>query len=437
MTSDDKRLRVNTTWLIKLRWVAVIGQLLTMVVASSAFQIELTWWPLAIVLAVTIASNIVLIAWFRFLVRRDISLYSAAWNRVLGLVVATDLLSLTAMLYGHGGPTNPFTLFYFVNLSLCGLLLERRWAWGMTVLSIACFAWLIYDYRSLDDVRPLVTMAPIRETGRWSLAELGLLSAFATSAAVIVYFMTRLAGELRQQEVDLRLAEQRQSRSEKWEALATLAAGAAHELASPLSTIAIVAKDVEKGILDLPDRSGHAELLDDVRLVRSQLDRCRRILDRMAGHAGQTVGETMQAVTLAQLWGAVADGLAVDRIDYHIAAEAQDRKIRVPLDALSQSLRGLIQNALDVQPAERPVVVTTAIDSHQCVWTIRDEGTGMDAEVLNRISEPFFTTKPPGKGMGLGVFLARNVIQRLGGTLTYQSAPGQGTIARAAWPNSG
>jgi len=205
-----------------------------------------------------------------------------------------------------------------------------------------------------------------------------------------------------------------------------------------------VAKDVEQAIEEqsasLPE---FADVVEDVQLIRNQLTRCRVILDRMAGHAGETIGESFQQCSIRQLSDVTIDGLTEPgRVQVSLSADCDHLSVFVPLDGLSQALRCLIQNAIDADPSDRPVTVDITREPQPSgfvwKWEIRDQGIGMSSEQLDRVSEPFFTTKPPGKGMGLGVFLAQNVLTRLDGTLKFESNQGQGTRVTILLPdNSG
>ncbi len=436
MPGSNHRFSVNLDWLIKLRWVAVAGQLITITGAVVGVGIPITLWPLAVVIGLTVISNFLLMFWFA---RVTTSHYNeATWNLILGLVMTMDMLSLTTLLFTTGGPTNPFCLFFFVNLSLSAVVLHRNWAWGLNLLAIVCYLWLMFQHVSVPQLNLGIALMPIRESGVVSLPQIGLLLAFATCSSVIVYFMTRLTGELRQQEIDLRLAQQQQARSEKLEALGTLAAGAAHELSTPLTTIALVAKDVEQ-VLKQQTMDGHisADVIEDVGLIRGLLDRCKRILDRMASHAGETVGEMMQRISVGQLWEEVIEELeSADDVAVQFTGNCQNRTLSVPVDALSQALRGLVQNALDASATNHSVEVTISDHGSVTEWEIRDIGSGMSDDVLKRVSEPFFTTKQPGKGMGLGVFLAKNVVDRLGGSVRIESTPGKGTKVNVVLPRT-
>ena len=425
------RYRINTRWLIKLRWVAIIGQLLTIVVTVWLFQIQIpTIWPLIAAIAVTVASNLILAFWFSR--SSGTGQTDAPWDLILGIVLMMDLFSLTTLLFATGGPNNPFSLFFFVNVSLSALVLNRNWAWALNVMSILCFAFLLFDHYPIE--RLDLGLDSIRG-GNASLQHMGLLVAFAACSSVIVYFMNRLTDEVRQQQTAVRRAEESKARFEKIEALGTLAAGAAHELATPLSTIAIVARDVEKAFEEHPpDFPGAEDVADDVHLIRSQLDRCRGILDRMSSHAGESIGEQMQSVTVSELIENSLEGLlGRERVRIELPDKAANWNASVPLVALSQAIRGLIKNGIDADPSGKTVVVSATKSGDEYRIEIEDQGQGMPKEILDRVSEPFFTTKAPGKGMGLGVFLAINVLRSVDGDVHYRSRPGTGTIATVSF----
>lgn len=429
MFQQRHRLLVNATWIIKLRWLAVIGQLLTIAAVVYGLRIELRMtWPLLVLILSTAVSNLLLMVWLRHW-RQLVSYEARHWHLVLGLVMIMDLLSLTSLLFATGGTNNPFWVFFYVNVSLAALVLSRSWAWAINLLSVACFGFLLFEHIELRELTPAGWPLSIRQAGSPSLHQLGLLIGYTLSSGVLVYFLTRLTGEVEQQEEILRQAQQNQARSEKLEALGTLAAGTAHELATPLSTIAVVAGDVAKFFEEHPPEHPEAQdVVEDIQLIRSQLDRCRSILNRMAGQAGQAIGESIRPINMADFWELVlADLPDRNQVQLQMADDVAFEQAAVPVVVLSQAVRGLVQNALDADPQRRGVRVTVERFAQHLTWEIADLGEGMPPEVLKRVSEPFFTTKPTGKGMGLGVFLAKNVIERLEGSIDFQSVAGQGT----------
>ena len=436
MPGTTQRILLNASWLIKLRWVAAFGQMLTIALVKLLFNVEVVLWPVLVVIGLTLISNAFIAYWFRSIsAAPNRAPSSSSLNIVLGVVMTMDLLSLTTLLFVSGGPNNPFVLFYFVNLSLCAVVLERPWAWGLTFLSVICFFWLQYTHIEIEVLLNPKTL-PIATTGQLTLFQCGLAIAFVTCSSVIVYFMTRLNSELRKQEADVRRVQNRQAQSEKLEALGTLAAGAAHELATPMSTIAVVAADVEKMIMQLPKSDEHTQdLIDDMRLIGGELKRCRKILDRMAFDAGQAIGERIQKVPLKQLLGEVFNGLTVEIEDRcEMSEQTAQTMVQLPLDGCAQAIRGIVQNALDVDPRRTQIAVDVDLDNQFHVWTITDKGPGMSNATLKRVAEPFFTTKAPGKGTGLGVYLARNFVDRLGGSIHFESRRGVGTKVTIAVP---
>jgi two-component system sensor histidine kinase RegB len=436
MRQFTNRFLLNASWLIKLRWVAVVGQLLTVTGVGLILKLHIPMLAaIAIVISLTAISNLVLTVWFAER-QQDVDPEAIPWDLILGLVLIMDMLSLATLLFSTGGPNNPFSLFFFVNVSLCALILNRNWAWAINGLTIFCFALLLYVHHPME---PLDLGLPmIRNAPEITLEHIGIFVAFATCSSVIVYFMTRLTVELQEQQLRLRRAQAHQARSEKLEALGTLSAGAAHELATPLSTIAVVARDVEQAFEEHPPEfPGAEEVIEDVHLIRSQLERCRKILDRMASHAGDAIGESIQSVSLEKLANASLDGLiGRGRVHLHLPPVVAEQTVQAPLEGLSQAIRALVQNALDADPSDRPVDIRIRQFESYCTWRIEDRGSGMTPQELNRISEPFFTTKPPGKGMGLGVYLAQNIVRRLGGSIEFESEKGAGTCVEVKIPLS-
>lgn len=439
--NDDRasRLAINANWFAKLRWVAVVGQLVTISFVSWPLGIETPIQPLLLLIGVTTVSNLFYGWWASR--HRKLQTASSTWQLVLASLMILDLIVLTAMLALTGGITNPFVIFYFVNLALSGVVLNARWAWVLSALAVAAFGLLTYGHapiEELQDPNRLKSLRSLYAVGEHPpLSVLGAWIAFATAAIVIVNFITRLTSELRTSNRLRRRAEQHRARAEKLEALGTLAAGAAHELATPLSTIAVAAGEVQR---DLEQSGQSPEAVADMRLIRSELVRCRTILDRMSTESGQPIAGLPQAMTAEDLVDEILDELpAQDRIDEVWEEESKGLPLFAPRVALAQAIRGVVQNGIDATDEVDPNAhLTLAIDrlAKTLRLTVTDQGPGMPAEILERASEPFFTTKSPGRGMGLGLFLATSVIERLGGSLRLESPASGGTIATIVLPLS-
>ncbi|WP_425396391.1 ATP-binding protein [Aeoliella sp.] len=425
------RLAVNAPWLVKLRWVAVVGQLATILFVQFGLEVPLPLAPLVTALAITAVTNLALDWWVRRAVRQQVVTPRKALG-VISTVMLLDLVVLTVMLYVTGGPTNPFVVFYVVNLALAGVLLEPPLAWLLVVAASAGMGLLFWQRWPLEVLNDPARLTSMASQERLPLAAVGELVALVTGAGVIVAFITRVTSELRASQLAQRRAEDQRARSEKLEALGTLAAGAAHELATPLSTIAVVATEVERELAahELPEH-----IAADLALVRRELARCRTILDRMSLDAGQSIAEALERISAGDLVELVIEDLsAANRIEVESQGDATEQVLQVPPVATAQALRGLVQNGLDASTG----AVTIALKSQPggVRLEIADRGAGMPPEVLARAGDPFFTTKQPGQGMGLGLFLARSVVERLGGTLEIQSTAGEGTIAVVELPST-
>jgi two-component system sensor histidine kinase RegB len=254
---------------------------------------------------------------------------------------------------------------------------------------------------------------------------------FALAAVFVVFFVQRVSRALAAREGELHAARLQAQRREKLASLATLAAGAAHELSTPLSTIAVVAKELQRA---LPDESS-AEVKTDLQLVRDQVARCREILDRMAAHAGENVGEAFAPITARALVETALEGFRwPERIQVEFDRGAAGAALIGPQRALSEALRGLLKNAVQASGPESAVSLRVSASGDQVRLTVADRGRGMTPDVLSRVGEPFFTTKVPGEGMGLGLFLTRALAEQLGGEFHITSTPGAGTEARIELP---
>lgn len=412
--------RLNLEWLLRLRWGALTGQALLILLAGYGLELALPVPELLTLLALEASSHLVVRAWL------------AQARRVTEVIIAGlmlwDTLLLTALLYLSGGTHNPFTTLYLVNVALGTVLLPARWSWGMLAATLVAFGSLFF----LQDVELVPGLVRPDHAALMQLHLHGMWVAFAVAAGFIVYFVQRVTRALRAREEELAQARAQHERREKVASLATLAAGAAHELSTPLSTIAVVAREVERTLAatGIPE-----SVREDMRLIRGQVDRCRDVLGQMSMEAGQHAGESFRALALDHLVEAALAGLPQpERVQVDLPAELRDWRVHAPPQALARVLRGLLKNALQASGEASPVVLRLRPEPGATRIEVSDQGPGMTPEVLARAGEPFFTTKQPGEGMGLGLFLAKTLAEQLGGSLELRSHAGQGTLARLLLP---
>lgn len=406
---------IHADWFSRLRTGLFTGQVLVIALSQGFLPIQLPLGALLAVVGLLLLSNLALTIW-----RRD----HAPTPGLLFSVMVVDVAALTAMLYLTGGPTNPFSSLYLVYVAWAAVVLPARVAWALATLAFGGFGLLFFEHRPLE-----MTQAMDHHHGHmWHLQ--GMWWSLGLAAVLIVYFVQRLTRALAARDAELARLETSRRKADRLAGLATLAAGAAHELATPLSTIAVVAKELERS---LEREGGHEAAADDARLVRTQVDRCRHILEQMSADAGEAAGEAPTPLTADGLAAAVLEKIAdPERARVEVSATAGLDLGRWPRRALARGVRGLVRNGLHA--GEGPVRLEVGIEGREVVVRVTDRGAGMDEAALARIGEPFHTTKPPGQGMGLGVFLMRTLAERLGGSLGYTSKPGEGTCATLRLP---
>jgi two-component system, sensor histidine kinase RegB len=407
--------RIKLDWLVKLHWIAIIGESAAIVGVQVAGLMELPDAPLAVLVGVAIAGNVALRAWLR----TD----PTVSDGFLAGVMLFDTAILTGLLHLSGGHFNPFSTLYIVNVALAAVLLPPRWSWTQAVFSVVAFGALF----------PLQQWAPFgvqEHEAMMGVHLYGMLVAVAIAAFVIVLIVQRVTRALARRDEELtrerRLAEQRA----KLASLVTLAAGAAHELATPLSAIAIAAKELDRDM----QRGGASEAARaDVGLIRSQVSRCKEILQQMSARAGENAGEPIVEVGVAGWVAAALGGLpGASRVETEVGCK--DATVRGPAHGLERALRVLLQNGLQASGERGKVHLRAEASGTTVSVEVQDDGPGMTPDVLARAGEPFFTTKETGQGSGLGLYIARTLAEQLGGTLELESAPGRGTTARIALP---
>ncbi|ABC81379.1 periplasmic sensor signal transduction histidine kinase [Anaeromyxobacter dehalogenans 2CP-C] len=417
-----ERGRLNLSWLVQLHWWAILGQATIVVGAQSWTHFGLPMGTLVAVMVLEVIGNIVLGAWAR---RAEVT------DRDIALVMLIDAVVLTVLLDLTGGASNPFSTLYLVNVALAAVLLPSAWSWLLMAASLTGFASLFVHEHFAGVSHHIRTHMDHAQTMAAHLR--GMWVAFALAAVFVVFFVQRVTRALAAREGELQAARSQALRREKLASLATLAAGAAHELSTPLSTIAVVAKELQRAI----PADASSELHDDLQLVRDQVARCREILDRMAAHAGENVGEPFAQMRARDWVDAALDGFRwPQRVEVRIDPSAQAAALVGPQRGLAEALRGLLKNAVQASPPDAQVTLLVTAPPGRIQVTVRDRGRGMTPDVLSRVGEPFFTTKVPGEGMGLGLFLTRALAEQLGGEFNITSTPGDGTEARIELPVS-
>jgi two-component system sensor histidine kinase RegB len=257
----------------------------------------------------------------------------------------------------------------------------------------------------------------------------GMVASLAVSGAGVVYFIQRL----RRDEMHLRnLLEHARSVKRESDAhrnLAALAAGLAHELATPLGTIAVVAKDIEHAAASC-GRLPMSSSASDARLILAEVGRCREVIERVASQSRSSGAEVPETIPLRDLPNLLVPFLAQQSLE-RVRWALPNSTAFLPKARFLQALAVLLKNAVEAGGEEQPVVhVTAQIAEKRLRIEVQDRGRGMPPEVLERLGEPFFSTKAEhGAGTGLGLFLCRVFCASVNGSLSFVSSPGKGTTA--------
>ena len=412
--------RIGLGWVVRFRWVGLLLAGIAFAGLGLGEQLVVGWVPVSLLLGVIAISNIALA---RVASRHE--------REATGAVLALDSLILTGLLALSGGPSNPFSVLYLVYVTLSAVHLGRGWTWSMVALTCACFASLFVWPSSESATHAMAHHHGAAATG-FDLHLYGMLLAFIVAAVLIAYLVTLVAQTLRERESALRLAQDRAARSERVAALTSLAAGAAHELGSPLGTIAVAASELSRRAERVSDDE---TIQDDANLIESEVRRCRSILDRMVQRAGALTGESSSSVDPQQLVEDLRADLTPEferRLQVQIDPEL--KVLSLPPRAMRQALLNLVQNAFDASPSGQPVSLHVRRQLQRVRFVVKDEGKGMEPDLVERAGEPFLTTKGAGHGLGLGLFLAKTLAERLDGELELASTPGNGTTATLDLP---
>ena len=395
-----------------MRWGALAIQAAAVLVATEGLGVELPFVPVWSLIAAGALSNLWLAS------RKDRAGH-------LGAFLVLDVALLTGLLYLSGGPTNPFSIIYVVYIAMSAVMLAPKWTWTIAGLSIVSFGALFVFHV------PSEHLGHSGRGGGFQTHLYGMFIALALAVALITYFVSQLSLELRRRERALAEAEERTHRWGKLASIATLAAGAAHELGTPLGTIAVAANEMERQARKIPGGEGLAQ---DAKLIREELARCRVVLDRMAAAGGEHMGETLSSLSIEDLFVEVRTHLSPDQAQRWLTT-TDVATIEAPREALVQMVENIVRNGFDSCEAGRVSLDARAGDRAVALCFV-DEGQGMDEHTVKRATEPFFTTKNTSDRMGLGLFLARTLVDSLGGQLTIESTTGRGTTIRVVLPQS-
>ena len=423
-------LRLRT--LVRLRWLAVIGQTAAVLGVHVLLGFPL---PLGLCLAA-----IDLSAWLNIFL-------SIRWRKSVrlqpshaGMLLGYDIFQLAVLLYLTGGLENPFAFLFLVPVTISATSLSLQWTLSLGTMAFFFATFLSFSHYPLPwpaSGEPL-TLPDAYIGGMWTAIICGVVFS--------AIYARRIAEEARQMSVALSATEMVLAREQRLSALNGLAAAAAHELGTPLATIALVAKELKR---ELPEKDPHTE---DIDLLISQTARCREILARLANHDAEADDVYQRTKLLVMIEDLV---MPLRGADVEISVTSSGEGIgkteavepvlkRNP--AITYGLGNLLENAVDF--AASKVDIEARWTATAVSITVRDDGPGFHQDVFDRLGDPFVTTRPGygeetgeagrHEGMGLGFFIAKTLLERSGATvsLANRPVPGHGAVVHIRWPRA-
>ncbi len=395
-----------------LRLVAIAGQALTVAVVALGLDLPIPVVPLA--LGIGALGLFALFAFWRLEQPRPFTLAEAFAH------VAVDILVLAYLMYWTGGGDNPFVSLLVIPMALAAAALSLRYVAAVALLASTCFVALMVWHEPL----------PTLHAARFAAMDLNVAAVsvnFVVTAAVLAFFIARLARALRSREAEVQRERERTLRDEGILAIATQAAGTAHELNTPLSTIRTLLGELQR------ERAGDAPLATDLALLVGQAERCRDILRQLVEVGGRRLAGTPERLPLATFVDACENQFRLLRPEVSLTiafdGTAGEHLIEAVPD-LGHALINLLSNAGDASLAagSAEIELHVAVADRHAEFMVRDHGAG----IAPGMGAAFATSKA--HGLGLGLALAHSTAERLGGELTAHAADGGGLLQRLRVP---
>jgi two-component system sensor histidine kinase RegB len=422
---EDSQLRLQT--IVRLRWLGVLGQLAAIGIVALVLEFRLPVGWCLFLIACSAWMNVFLAV--RFPARHRLS------ARLATILLAYDIIQLAALIYFTGGVQNPFTMLLVVPVTVSAATLPPRHTIFLAVLASLATVILTFVYYPL----PWYPFEPLDHP---LLYDLGVVAAVISTMLFMALYARRLTRESKLMSAALTATELVLAREQKLHALDGLAAAAAHELGTPLSTIVLVTKEMQAG---LPRDSALAE---DVELLRQQALRCREILQKLTQHPTEQ-DPLHGTISLQEMLEEAAAPYATEGKPIHIFVHpaggtfgsVQDQPLAARRPGVLYGLGNLLENAVDFATAR--VDLTGEWDADSVTVTLIDDGPGFAPEIIDTLGEPYVTSRPSGGrkspskagGLGLGFFISKTLLERSGARVSLENrqAPQTGAIVRINW----
>src|SRR5580704_15681302 len=416
------RRHVRLDTILRLRWLAALGQLVAIFVVAQGLEFELPIVPCLIIVSLSVLLNLALQMAFNPMQRLEPA-YAAA-------LLALNIVELAALLFFTGGLQNPFSFLFLAPVLISATALPVRLTIGLGMLAVACASVLVFYYLPLpwDSEEPLI-LPPIYLFGVWL--------SIVVAIGVTSLYAFQVTEEARQLSDALAATELVLAREQHLTQLDGLAAAAAHELGTPLSTIVLISKELQRVLQD------NSPLAADIKTLREQAQRCRDILAKITQLSSS--GAPFDRMKLSTL---IEEAVAPHRdfgvvIKVRIAVAAVSEPVGTRNPAILYGVGNILENAVDF--ARSAVEVNAWWNNDTVEIIISDDGPGFAPDILKRIGEPYLSRRrasdeTPGEhsGLGLGVFIARTLLERTGAKISFSNRmfPDHGAVVQIAWPRA-
>ncbi|MGD2056739.1 MAG: ATP-binding protein [Gammaproteobacteria bacterium] len=413
-TTSDEEAHKNLRRLFLLRNFTIFGVALGITVAISVYALELPLTPLAITTGLLATLNA--LTWLRLKSRRRIA------DAELFAQMLLDVAGLSAVFYFTGGAGNPFVWFYLLPLMIAATILPRAYTWAMAGVTIACYSALFLYNQPLPH-------AHTHPEGGFQMHVFGMWLGFVISAGFVAVIIVGMAHSLRERDRKLAEAREQALQNEQLVAMGTLATGAAHELGTPLGTMAILISDLEKEHAG----KGDPEMNTKLAILGRQIARCKEALAVISASAGANRAEAAYRMPVKRYLEEVISEWQSQRpaatLEYRIDPQMPDAEMLAER-TLTQALINILNNAADASPEHIRMEATCS--ASELMMDIVDQGPGLQEDLQLLLGKRPVSTKPG--GLGVGLFLAQATIQRLGGRLSIRGRAPGGTLTRIALP---
>jgi two-component system sensor histidine kinase RegB len=399
---NNPAVRQNLYILSLIRTIAILGQLLALLFFSLVQPIGLPVTEIALVLS--IYASLTAAIWLRSARVVPIG------DREFLLHLLTDILFFSILLFFSGGASNPFVSYLLIPISIAAITLPRRSSIAVALLALLNYSLLLKYYVPISAIAP-----GHHQMGNNNLHVLGMWANFSISAAIVIYFISRMAATLKQQQQEIAMRRDAQLRDEQLLAVGTLAAGTAHELGTPLNTMKLI---IDEMLLERDQNP-------DIALLSQQIEQCKITLKQLLTTAEEFQHKEQEPQLVERYLHQLLERWQLMRPSLKTTIRVIDSPAVSAIfhPTIAQSILNLLNNAAD---ASETVDISLSWSEQSATINIRDHGAGLDPAKLATIGQPFVSDKTD--GLGLGLFLSQATLTRFGGTVRLQNIAAQATV---------